>query len=776
MEERIDLTKNNFPYNKFVSATRGGEYTQDWRQSLTGYEDKSASILIKSYYRDGYTPNITNKKKQWFLYVEESQTRETEDVLKIQDLTYSRTSLWNGYLYQIETDKNQFFAPNFQEDIYYDRQFIDQLVSDRANDFSQYYSQVLLEFEEWRDTRLEDAVKAWRQNPNNYTVQENLIELSVEFSQITRAITILENRLLENPNWKEEDIERLLTFYGWEGKAPDAELFLERLWEEYQNEAVINLKNRAVAELGLFGENFENRLALRRLQLDPLNYEPLLEYTKAIESQENWPLVKENLLQLLEIKPQSDSLYAFTLQRSFFYEPADSTTALVESFPNSAYDQLEPFASNLALMYGYDIGDLEQALFWAESAPNFDERTKLFWISELDLHPLYLTKALHILNNNPEDDSLRSYIGTNLFYNEYQSEAYETMYPLFKTNDEKGLAADTLVRNEIGYMTYTQKKDFYIKYPLFFDVDQEDDLLSLYRRTEGTRISVNGEYKDDNFDNTLIRGGTSIQFGNRQDQTHTFNVKNLRFSDQNQQVTTTLDYYGVGYEYATKWNEQRMEFRTGGSFLAAQDDFVPEILAAFSFSKDSAFTSMELTGGPELTSTSVLNDYYQAQLQVYRQDFWLNTHISTGLSANSKYYTNNVLRYGATLRVFLESMKSKFRLKPGVDVGYSDATKNFPGGNPYYTPDQYFAQGAGFIFEYTDTNNSDYETRLSGEVFGKHERREGYFLSARAQLEHTFDNFWSVSVGSEISTSSVYRSNRYFFTISYYFPKDLLNN
>lgn len=63
------------------------------------------------------------------------------------------------------------------------------------------------------------------------------------------------------------------------------------------------------------------------------------------------------------------------------------------------------------------------------------------------------------------------------------------------------------MRNEIGFMAYDGKKEFYNQYPLFFDNDQEVQLQKDYRLTEGVRASVFGEYKDDNFNNTFARGG-----------------------------------------------------------------------------------------------------------------------------------------------------------------------------------------------------------------------------------------------------------------------------
>ena len=132
-------------------------------------------------------------------------------------------------------------------------------------------------------------------------------------------------------------------------------------------------------------------------------------------------------------------------------------------------------------------------------------------MAELNLNTLYRAKAQELLSNDQGNSEVRSFVGTNLFYQGFTEEAYETLYPLFEENEEMGFAADTLLRNEIGYLDYTQKKNFYYKYPRFFDDDQVKDLKSQHRWNEGPRIQAFGEYRNDNFDNTFARGGLSFQ-------------------------------------------------------------------------------------------------------------------------------------------------------------------------------------------------------------------------------------------------------------------------
>ncbi|WP_157470751.1 DUF2194 domain-containing protein [Gracilimonas tropica] len=776
LSRRIKYTLRYYPLNDFLSATEGAKYTEDWRRSLSGYTLEGNSMKVRATFRDNYEPKVADSTRSWFMYVPEDRVTKVEQALASDSVLAVSTGFWDGFLFQFKTDKTSFTLPNPDISLSYDPQFIASLTKQVQTEYQQFRqaATVLEESEEkWRDTRLEDALRALRKNPDNRNIQEQVINLSIEFGQVQQAISILEDRLLDSQVWIEEDITRLLTYYGWEGLQGRAENFLEQLWSTYQNKKVIDLKNTAVEKLGLYGEKFEQRWRQRELRLSPDDYQLKLNYTKSIESQENWPEMKRNLLELLEIKPDTDSLYAFTLQRSIYYESQDSTLALIEEFPPSAYSQLTPFASNLALMYGFTANDYEKALFWANNAPDFDERIKLYWLSQLDLDQLYKAKALELLERNPDDSELRSFVGTNLFYEGFTKESYQVLYPLFEREQEQGFTADTLLRNEIGYMGYEKKKDFYERYPLFFDDDQREGLQRQYRLNEGIRGQVFGEYRDDNFNNTFARGGISAQFGNRTKNTHLLKTEYLIFADDNPQTNEILQYQGLGYEFASRSNNQQIEFRVAPTVLFGESDFIPQALISLGVSKDSAYTSLQLTGGSELTSTSLQNDYYQAQLQFYRQDFWFRGALMTSLSGSGKYYTNDVFSYGGQTRLYLDLMEAKWRLRPVVEIGYADATVSYISGIPYYTPDNYFSQGLGVDLQFRNPDSFEYRTQLTGEIMGKHESREGFFASGRIQLEHKFQNFWEISIGSEFSTSSIYRSNRIFFTISHYFPRSI---
>ncbi|SMO34593.1 DUF2194 domain-containing protein [Gracilimonas mengyeensis] len=773
LRERIILTQDLFPKNKFVSATQGGRLTQDWRRSLTGYEEKGNLVLVNSAFRSDYLPLAADSTRHWYMYATRGQVREIEKSLNLQELPFDKTPFWDGFLYQFTSQKPFFFMPSYQPDKVHNPTVLDEIAAQEWDEYVELFIEPPAQNIPdviWQDNRMNEALAALEKNPGNRWRQEEVINLSIEFDRVYHAINILENRLLSQEEWSTEDSERLLTYYGWEGMLLEAEQFLESMWEKHHNQAVLDLKNKAVAQLGLYGTDFEQRWLERRLELYPDDPEILLDFTKSIESQENWPLMKKNLQHLLSQNSQSDTLYAFTLQRSLYYASPDSTLALVDRFPRPAYPQLMPFARELAQLNAYVAKDYEQALFWANNLPDFDERQKLYWLSLLELDELYVANAKRAVAEQPGDDSLRSYVGANLFYEGFQQEAYEVLYPLFQWNREKGLTADTLLRQEIGYMDYGQKKAFYKRYPLFFDTDQRQALANQHRITEGVKVTASGEYRDDNFDNTFARSSIGIEFGHRQHTTHTIKTENLLFTDDERTQSLNQEYYGIGYQLTHRENQQRLIMQAGGSLLFGQQDMITEALFSLGYSGTESYTSVQLSGGAELTSTSVQNDYYQGQLQLYRQDEWLSNKFTTSVSSMGKYYTNEVFEYGGQARLYGNLRDQKWRFRTLGELGYYDATETFESGIPYYTPDQYFSQGLGVDVQFRNPDNYEYQTRIDAEVMARHEREDSFYFSGSVQMNLKIARFWDLTTGAEISTSDTYRSNRIFITISHSLP------
>lgn len=783
---RVLYTNKRYPGNRYLTASKGAAIVEDWQNSFVIHVEDEFNRTLFPISNPGYQKkaSIDLEKNYWFTYVTELNAEEFEEALASQNIEFEKSDVWDGGLYQFYSVDDSLMLPNFDPKYKFDSQFISAQLNDILAKSTRYQTEMtdefgnlirlqLLDEADWADTRLNDAIRAYQRNPDNINAQEELIKLSIEFSDIQRAILILERKLLSSAIWDQNDIVRLFTFFGWEGQNSliEAENFLERLWLRYKSKEVIDVKDYAVTRLGLYSSEFVLRWILREKELYPTDEKIALEFARIIENQENWPILKKELKRLISLNPDSDSLYAYTLQRSFYFEPSESSISLLEEFPVSKHTQLDLYATNLALIYAYDLNNYARALYWANRATNFDPRQKLDWLAQLNLYSEFKNTSKNLLDDNPDDDSLRVQVGTQLYYEGFTDEARDVLYPLFLKSTEGKTSTHNLINNEMQFFSYEERKDLYIKYPAFFNFKEYRRLKDEHRWFEGLKLTAFGEYRNDNFDNKFARFGLSTQVGNRKRKTHTIKVEDLFFESPG--TATLSNFAGIGYEYSHRYRNQLSEFKFGGGSFVGNSKIIGELFTSLSKSSTTSFTSGKLSLGPVLTNTSVINNYYQFQLEGYREDIWEENKIVTTISAGISYYTNSVSEYEATGRVYYQIFRDKFRIRPIGALSIADASKSFLSGIPYFTPDNYFEQGLGFDLRFRDPDTFDYLTLMDFEIMLKHEFKDGFFGTGRVQLEKKFKQYWEFKIGSEISTSKVYSSNRLFFTLSYYFKRKL---
>ncbi len=778
--ERMLYTRKAFPFIRMIAAERGAKVTEDWLKKQAYYKEEGNTYRLVTRYPSNYKiKSKLSDENHWFMYVPRDKRTEVEEFMKNEVDGFAFTKIWDGYLFQFYTTKDTLNFPNLNDNLYFDPQFKKALENKILADYTKYNLESEDDYDEdgstAPDTRLRDAIWRYERSPHSLVAQEQLIALSVEFEQIQRAILILETRMYRNPVWTRNDINRLIMFYGWEADYERAEKFLEDLWAKYPTVQVIELKNQFVAALGLYSEAFEARWLKRELELNPQNEELAMSYLKSIENQENWPIQKRGLLELIKANPNSDSLYAFTLQRSFYYEGADSTLALVDGFPSSSHPQLVPFAADLANIYGFVQLNYTKALYWANLAPVFSDLTKLEWIAQTRDFDRFYSQSKRSLMQKPDYDSLRVFSGSTLFFEGRQEQGYEVLYPLFVNNRAYNTLADTLIRDYLEFKTLPERKSFYTKYPAFFSAKEINRLYSDYRWIEGPKVSAFGDYEIDNFDNTSGRGGVSVEFGNRQDITHQISAEDVFSATTRDSVTRSSNYYGLGYLFDNRSEDYTWDFQLGSSVFFGNSKVLGEAFSSLSYSKDSTFTIGKVSVAPVYTQNALSENIYKTQAEVYREDFWLGDLIVTSASGAAKYYTNNVFEYEVLARAYLQPWNNTYRGRLITELSYSDASETFASGFPFYTPENLFVKGAGLDFRFRKPNDYEYKTLIELEIMGKHEQKDGFFFTGRATIEHKFTNYWEFKVGTDYSTSKLYRSNSVFFTISHYFRKKDFN-
>lgn len=774
--KRIVQTQKWYPLIRFESAREGVPVVQHWLHNRSTYNPVGNKMVVHRFKGDSQISRDSSLS-YWFTFVPSAEKPRFAQWARDEGEQVAFTPFFDGYLMQMSARKDSIALPNLDPDLLYDPSYLAAQTSNSLSLYRQYqtrdnplYAKRITH--RWEDTRLKDALKAWRQKPSSRRLQDRLINMSVEFDSLGYALDILERRLLNHsPPWPSYDRDDLLKYYGWESSAQRAWTFTDSLWSRYPEEATIRFKDRVVDLFGTPDSSYTEKWMERRLKANPNDPEVLAGYIRRHQGQGDWPTVKPLLRRMLRQKPSNDTLYAYSFQRSLWYDPPSQSLQWLQEFPVDAEQQLKPFAADIARLYAYTGNNRQKALEWASKTDQVTAREQMQWMLDQRKYDDFRQRARQELQNHPNDDSLRIFVAQNLFDAGYYEQAYRTAYPIYDRGDTPPERLDQRIQQELYYADYNKRQELYERYPAIYSDSLKERTETRYRRTEGIRKTATGSYETDNFNNTVGRAGVSVEWGNRRKQTHHVQLEQLFVGSeiQNNQLHDLAQR--LNYSYSRKSMNQRLQTTVGGGLLYAGSTPFPEATVQGAYATEKTFTSGQLRFGPVLTNTAIDQRYQVLHGTAYREDPLIKNKLRSGLSFEGQWYTNNVWQGAATERLFYDySPLGGLHLRPTLEGSYLDATRKYQG-TPYWTPDQLMIGGAGLNLQYRHPE-VDPATQLEAEVMPKYDNRDGAYLTARTQLNTRLGSNWDLGVEASWSSSDVYRSNRYFVTLSYYLPKE----
>ncbi|NGP87894.1 DUF2194 domain-containing protein [Fodinibius halophilus] len=768
-KRRLDETLERYPLSRFRAVKDAAPIAQRWLNTYSRYEFSDNVLKVSTLPLDRRFAK--NKVQYWFSYVSEENQSTVENALAASNITFERSPLWDGVLYQFKTTADTLEMPVLESGDSTNRE---QLVSNIKKEYEEYLNPPADEIEEtqqWRDERLDKALAAYSNKPNNRKLKEKVISLAIEFDRTPLAITVLERQLMNDGNWYTKDIARLLKYYGWEGAADRAYTFTEKLWEKYRDSSILKFKDMVTDRFGIPDQKFQDQWLQRAYNLSPDDPELL---KTLLQESDTWEKRKKYIKELIELNPNSDSLYGYAIEQSIFYADADQTITLLQSFPDSAFveEQLDTYADQIAYRYA-EKNQLTRAGMWAQKTDSIAKETELGWLMQQQRYKAFIDRSTQYLEQSPENDSLRTYVGQQLIYAEFRDKGYSTLYPLF-TKNKASQQSRQLVHNEVGYMGYEKQKSFYRQYPAFFSDSLAQSISDNYRKNEGFRAGSEASFTSDNFDNNTGSLGLFGEWGDRRNVIHKVSL-NDRYVSSKTLNNNRLDYlYNVKYQWRKSFNSQASQLKIGGGIYSENNAIKPGLQAGYWFAEDSTYTSIDLEFQPVFTNSGLQQDINKIKGAIYREDYWISNRFQTTLSLNANWYSDNNYSYEGLLKLYYEIpfANDLAGIRPLADISYANSKVGYLRGVPYYTPDNLFVKGVGIDLNYkNERTDPSFTSRI--EILGKHSNRDGTFLAATGTVKAQVNDYWSLSLNGYLSTSKIYRYNSLSLSISYIFPRAL---
>jgi len=366
----IKMNQTIHPYMRFKTISKAAPIIQSWRNLSVRHVDDSLSYSV-------HMSNPESSKSYWNIYISESEKEEFEKILNNTASEYSYYRLWDGYLYELVTNRSSLELPNYHYKAKRPSNELLTIQDDAKSRYIEYMKAGTVEY--FLKMRFEEALELVKQYPDSAAVQETAIKLALESESVGTAISILEKKLLRHNEWKQEDLDRLVKYYFWDEQVESGWDFLKQRLQKYETSESVKISHSFLKKLGNPPDQDADWLIRRELEISPQKEEILVRLAKMNQTPENWPKVKKTFISYLPQLTHSDSAYFYFLQRSFWYDEPEVTLSFLGTFPKTSHDQLRPLSDQIADLYAYQDYDFTQALYWADRTETIEPKKKLDW-------------------------------------------------------------------------------------------------------------------------------------------------------------------------------------------------------------------------------------------------------------------------------------------------------------------------------------------------------------------------------------------------------------
>ncbi|MCA0445729.1 MAG: DUF2194 domain-containing protein [Bacteroidetes bacterium] len=742
--KRIVDIKSRFPLIRFLPARDAAPIVKNWRNMKLAVQpmDSVNRFHILS----------ENKEDFYGMFVTKDDTSQIFKKLREFAPGFHFEKHWDGFWVMMKTESKRFDLPELHKIHKVDPTAVLTAQNQASAEFKKY-SQDFTVNSTWKDTRLADALNSLKKGKNDPNNTENIISLSVEFGQLQHALDLLRTKLLSLNGWIEKDAERYTTYTQWENKTDELWSLAEMRWAKFPTDSTLKLVDYFDSRSPQIDPVVRKRWLLRKLSVYPDSLALKSAYSAENQEEDSWPKTKAFLIELIANHPQSDSLYRYALQRSFWYDkPAESFSWFL-SFPAHSHPQLIPLAEEIALLYAWSGNNKTLALAWAGKARNFEIVTYLDWLRESNRMAEYIKTADQYFTRHPDDDSLEYRVATHLLESGFYKQSLKRY---------QSIPSENVTQTQ--QLQYRQKLDqVYWKYLFPLKTDYAS-VFSEEKRSElrEEELKINGVYAEagltwigDNFKNEEWLWKSKVTWGDRRTFVHGIGADWISVKSVISTETIQDAYYRVSYqptwilEESRKWLDMKGGIATNGAKI------YPEVTLSFNRAKgDTLFYVLKTNFEPEYIQTAIRSNIYVADLEGYGELKVFSSHLLTGGSKLEWYTDNNWVSTLTSRYLFSPDTLVGLSWRPLLDAGWLNSGKIYASAQPYWTPDNWLIAGAGLRIE----RGWEYWSVFS-EILMKSSNRQGAFLEASLRMGwEPFPRF-AISAGTELSTSRLYRSN-----------------
>ena len=766
---------SSYPQMRFLSAKDGAKKVIDWRASR--YSNKFAN----GFYNIEQTNSDNDGKQYWFMYGSPANAERIEARLKGQAVLYSKTSMMDGYLYSIYTNKPKLSVV----DLLYkmpkekaEQLKINELV---AAKFATYNAEVakFLKFGNWVD----DTDEKFR------------IELATLKDKMINTATI------DSVTWN-----KYAKYMSWDNKGDVVWKMLDEHVAKYPSDNNLMYSKELDKVIGYTDDIEKEKWMSAQLLVTPYDKELLNSYIANFNTEENHEKIK-NILKTLYSIDKTPANYLNYIRHLLQYTPEEARVELSDKTPTA---ELAEVATQVTWLFA-DNNEYRKAYEWSAFSNDIDFVTKMNWLINLGDKKELETEYLKYIADHPDDYKAKTLM--SVVYHEMGrfKDSWVLADSLPEGADKEDLRK--MLNKDVVYEEEVLQQDLVDNHPKLFYPDVLKKLVKDYRLKRGDFVNLLSSLETNKANTAIQKNELSYSRFDKKARLHTltatynkyYKQEGVKFYDNN----FNNKVMGLQYKFMTAEREGKPQY-----WSRARVELDQKSKAFYQFglgltsTKDKMYRAAEFNLYPVETAAGLNQGIYQAHLNLY-QDFYLFKYINTSISIEGDYYTDGLLTrdtitnpvnfnperpansearkiytpvdansytvtdfgnsFGAsaTLRLMLDDgTPKKSRFIPFLEGQYAYGSRDLAIGYPYWMIKSRLYEGAGLGWKFKTDN---FETRLEG----------GYFLDDYSSsfgrytgnITYQLFDFTALTIGAELFSVKKYYSNSVHFGIQYNLKK-----
>ena len=406
---------------------------------------------------------------------------------------------------------------------------------------------------------------------------------------------------------------------------------------------------------------------------------------------------------------------------------------------------------------------------WSTCDDNFKVSEQLQWLAAIKaIEEMELVFTSYI-SKNPEDNALILNMATRYSELGEITKAWKLASTL--PDYEIAAALRKQLNVDVLYITPAQQRDLLDNYSTFFYSETIDTLSKQLRTTTNDFITSSSNVLADRLEPTSISNRIGYGHYDTRGNKHVFGItQNRPFELQlttQQPANTPISLFGAYYSLTSKSKYLKPTYTgelgievsdTGSLFYHAE--------AGISYSKDSLFSSAQLSFQPAITAPAYNLDIYRAQLSVY-EEYKINKNWQLVGALEGNYYTDGVVDglLNSSLR-YQYSFSKKNMLIPYIEGAGMLGTADNRLGFPYWTIKERLYGGAGLAYSYGYAPQG-LSVRMDAAQF--FDTFSDSFQRYRANVSAPLYGSLLINFNAEFYTLENFYSNNFTLGMTYYF-------